>query len=406
MVSLGKRSDLFSPAKTFLIVWTVAIGLAEFKFSGFQHKWSFYSWFVLLTGLISFLAGTFISYSLFSDKPIKKIKSIRENILNSSKSKYKILFHTSIILFLIYLTAYILEVMIIGNVPIFSRRLDEARSEFGVFGLHLIVNFQLIIMFLNIEYLLLYNGKRIEKLIIWIIFIVTLLTFGLLLQRFNYFIWGAMTITFVYYASKFFSFKKIILVTLIFFVFLAVVQSIRLSQYVQAFIYMTSKMKYSKDYALFTEPYLYITMNLENMARAVKLLENNSFGILTADWIFAFSGIKRWVAEYFNVNARPFLVSGYNTFPFLWNYYSDFGIFGVFLFPMLTGFFISVIYYIMRITGSVKWIIYYSLSMVLIIISFFTNPLTMLNFIVCIFILWFIHRFVVKERKIVTKNNS
>lgn len=399
LLSFRKGRDLFSPGKVFLIVWSASIILAEFKFSGFQHTWSVYSWMVLFIGLVSFLLGTYAAYTLFADKKIKSVLNVRSELIRKSENENLKLFYTILILFAVYIFSYILEVMIIGNVPIFSRRMDEARSEYGVFGLHLIVNFQIAIMFLNIEYMILFKGSRIHRIINILVFIITLLTFALLLQRFNFFIWGVMTLTFLYYASNKLRFRNILIIAAVFFGFLYAIQSIRVSQYVEAFIYVTSKMKFSKDYAIFSEPYMYITMNLENMARAVDRLEFFSFGSLTGDWILALTGIKRWVLELFNINARPFLVSGYNTFPFLWNYYSDFGVTGVFIFPLLTGFFISVIYYIMRITGEVKWIVFYANAIVLIVISFFTNPLTMLNYTACSILLWFLHKFVLGLKK-------
>ena len=210
-------------------------------------------------------------------------------------------------------------------------------------------------------------------------------------------IWAIMSFTFVYYSSEIINFRKIVVIGVIFFAFLWIIQSIRLSQYVQGFIYVTSKMKYSSKYQAFTEPYMYITMNLENMARGVDLMQKHSFGLLTGDWIIALAGIKKWALNYFNINPRPFLVSGYNTFPFLWEYFYDFGIVGVFIFPLLSGFFIAKIYYLMRSDIKVKWIVYYSQCMAIILLSFFTNPLTMLNFIFSIFVLWIIHRFLFVE---------
>lgn len=396
-LSFRKGTDLFSPARVFILVWTVSIILAEFKFSGFQHIWSWFSWFVLISGLVSFLLGIYISYALNAGKPLIPVKLLRTKFTEERKDNYDILFYTNVILFTLYIISYVLEVMIIGNVPIFSKRIDEARTEFGVFGLHLMVNFQLVIMFLNIEYIILSRKVRTKRIINIFIFVITLITFTLLLQRFNYFMWGIMTLTFLYYSSQKLRPRNILIISLIFFAFLYFIQSIRISQYVEAFVYVISKMKYPREYAMFTEPYMYIAMNLENMARAVDKLEYFTWGSLTGDWLLALSGIKTWVLDYFNVNARPFLISGFNTFPFLWNYYSDFGVLGTFIFPLVTGFLISTVYYSMRITGELRWIVFYSLSMVLIFISFFTNPLTMLNIWVAGFLLWFIHRFLIKS---------
>jgi oligosaccharide repeat unit polymerase len=290
--------------------------------------------------------------------------------------------------------------MIEGNVPIFSSRIDRARIEFGVFGLHLIVNLQLAIMFLVVEYVAAKGGKKSCKFIMWIIFIITLISFALLLQRFNFFVWAVMTIGLLYYASQLIKLKRVILIIFIFFGFLGGIQSIRLSQYISQYIYVISKMNFPKQYAFFTEPYMYISMNLENMARAVEKLENFTYGVMTFDPLYALFGLKHWIANYFTIDSRPFLTSSYNTFAFHWYYYQDFGIVGILLLPFVTGFIIGLIYYKMRTSAKLKWVVLYSICLALLVISFFTNPLILLNFISNFFILWFIHQFFIRQNSI------
>jgi oligosaccharide repeat unit polymerase len=157
-------------------------------------------------------------------------------------------------------------------------------------------------------------------------------------------------------------------------------------------------MKFPREYAFFSEPYMYISMNLENMVRAVEKLEYFSYGLMTFEWAYALFGIKHWMTDYFNIIPRPFIISGYNTYPFHWYYYYDFGLLGIVIFSLLTGFLIGVVYYKMRLTASPKWIALYSIGLGFIVISFFTNPFTMLNFAVSFSLLWLIHHFFIKGR--------
>jgi oligosaccharide repeat unit polymerase len=396
-LSFRKGSDLFSPAKVFLAIWSLCIFLAEFKFSGYQHQWSLYGWFVLLLGLFSFLTGLFIAYVIFINKPLFGINTIRNKSRVLDESSIKKLYYATIILFVLYVISFAIEVLAEGYVPIFSPRYDVARIEFGLFGFHLIVNLQLIIMFLNIEYIILAKGHKQEKIIMWIIFFFTLITFTFLLQRFNFFFGGVMTIALLYYASRVIKIRNVSIIALIFFGILIAIQSVRLSQYASQYIYLISKMKFSREYAIFTEPYMYVSMNLENMARAADQVKSHTYSIYTFDWVYALSGIKHWMADYFNINPREFLISGYSTFPFHWYYYLDFGLFGVMFFSLLTGLIIGVCYYKMRTSAQLKWIILYSIGVALMVISFFTNPLMMLTFIANFFVLWFIHQFYVSQ---------
>jgi oligosaccharide repeat unit polymerase len=174
IMSIKKNSDLFSPAKLFLIVWAFCIFLVEFKFSGFQHEWSLYSWFVLLLGVASTLLGIFISYVLSINTPSHSKNSLRDVSPTIEVPKLRKLYNITLLLFFLYLSSYIIEVLIEGNVPLFSPRMDRARIDFGIFGFHLLVNLQLTIMFLNIEYIVLAKKLRItghETKIMWIIFV-------------------------------------------------------------------------------------------------------------------------------------------------------------------------------------------------------------------------------------------
>ena len=401
-LNFKKGTDLLSPAKVFLLVWSVCILLVEFKFSGFQHQWTFYSWLVFLLGLISLLLGLFFAYVINTGKSFKSLEKSRTISPELSDYDLQKMFYIILILFSLYSFAFITEVLIEGNLPIFSPRIDRARIEFGVFGLHIIVNFQLAIMFLAIEYVITAKVKRIKKIFVWSIFFITLISFALLLQRFNFFIWAIMTIGLLYYCSWLLKFRRVLFIILAFFAFLGAIQSIRLSQYVSQYIYVISKMKFPKEYAFFTEPYMYICMNLENMARAVQKLEIFTFGIMTFDSIHALFGLKHWIIEYFNINPKPFLISSYNTFSFHWYYYQDFGILGIVLLPLFTGYIIGFIYYKMRISVDLKWVVMYSICLAILVISFFTNPLTLLNFVVNFIILWLIHHFLIKGRTTVS----
>ncbi|MGD8306839.1 MAG: O-antigen polymerase [Ignavibacteria bacterium] len=400
VLSFKNRTDIFSPAKVFLAVWSFCIFLAEFKFSDYQHQWSTYSWIVFILGLLAFLLGIFITYTIFANKPLYNINIIRAKIRNVKTEIIKKLFYANVILFLLYIASYTIEVIVEGFIPIFSARPDIARVEFGLFGFHLLVNLQIAVMFLNIEYIILSKGKSIHKIIIWGVFFITFITFTLLLQRFNFFFWGLITLALLYYASRVLKIRNVVIIILIFFGSLWFIKSIRVSTYVTEYHYVISKMKYSKEYAAFTEPYMYISMNLENMTRAVDQLQSYTYSVQSIDWIYALFGLKHWMADYFHINNKKFLNSGYNTFPFHWYYYWDFGLIGVTLLPLLMGLSIGICYYKMRYTAQLKWIVLYSISFGLIAISFFTNPLIMLNFIANIFVLWFIHHFFINAEQL------
>ena len=394
-ISFKKNADLFSPAKVFSFTWAIAILLTEFKFSGYQNEWTSFSWIVLIVGLFSFLLGLYIAYYLYLYKPLIPIKSIREKTQKKNRFDLQKLLIIIVFLFIAYIVSYIVEVISFGTLPILSPNPDRARVDFGIFGFHLFVNLQPVLMFLCVEYFILKTDRKKHYLIVSLIFIITFITFFFLLQRYNFILIFIISFCFLYYASKIINFKKILIVTVIFILLLGVLQSIRLSRYAADFHYVISKMKYSRDYAMYTWPYMYIVMNLENFAEGVEKLDKNSYGLLTGDWLMAITGIKHWASEYFNINYRELVYSSYNTYPFLWDYYFDFGMIGVFFLSLLEGLIIGLIYYRMKISGELKWIALYSFFFFVLIISFFTNPITSLNIVANIIVVWFVHHFLI-----------
>ena len=392
-ISFKRGSDLLSPARIFILVWAVCILLVEFKFSGFQHEWSVFSWFVLLSGLSSFLLGLFIAYSLKADKNLLTINEIRGRIKQNIKFDKQRLFITISLLFTAYIISLIIEIVLEGYIPIFHPKPDMARMEFGVFGIHLIVSQMPVILFLIVEYLILGSESRKKTFSVLMFFVIVFMTYFLLLQRFNYIYWLVISLTLLYYATRKINFKNIVIFSFFFASFLSILTSIRVSQYATQFMHVISKMKYSAEYASFTGPYMYVVMNLENLARAVDKLETNTYSAMTFDWVYALFGLKHWIKDYFDIIPRPFLNSSFNTYPYMWEYFYDFGILGVVVISLGLGLIIGSIYYYMRVRGTLDLVVFYAVCLFFIFISFFTNVFTLLNVVISILLLWTVHRF-------------
>jgi oligosaccharide repeat unit polymerase len=398
------KSDLLSPAKIFILLWATVIILVEFKFSKFQQYWSFYSWFVLLTGLLSFLLGLYITYVLNLDKRLLTIDQIRNKIQNYQGYNKDNFFVALTVLFVLYTSALIIEIFIVGFIPIFHPKPDTARIEFAVFGLHLLVGQMPVILLLVVEYLIMKSGSRKKNYWAIFYFIFTFLSYFLLIIRFNYIYWLVMSIALLYYATRFINFRRILYTSAVLMFFFNLLMTIRFSQYAAQFLHVVSKMKYSYKYAGFSGFYMYVVMNIENMARAADKIESYTYSYMTLDWVYALSGLKHWMRDYFSIDPRPFIISGYNTFPFLLEYYLDFGLIGLLIFPMLTGFIIGMLYYKLRTKGTLDYAVYYAFGFFLIVISFFTNPITMLNINSNILVIWIVHRFVLMKRTKVPDN--
>lgn len=385
--SLRKNADIFSPARVFGLLWSIIIGLAELKFSGFQHNWSSLAWITLIISISAFMVGVYSIYIITLNQSLYKIERIREILKSSSLNKSRKIFVSILIIFFVYITAYVIEVSIAGFVPMFSPTPDKARMAFGVFGLHLLVTLAPTLLIIISVFLIIPKNTRRLKIFALIIFAITFFTYSLLLQRFIFIMCIIISIVIIHYFSKHINLRNILVFSIVAVLILFLIQSVRLIAYAQNYIYLVSQMKYPIEYAIFTEPYMYIVMNLENFARGIDKLTNFTYGYYTIEPIFALTGLKHWLSDYLNLVERPFLISGYNTFPFQWTYYRDFGILGMTFICYILGAIIGIFYYNFRLKPNFFKMVIYAISVFFISISFFTNILTMLNMVFNIIVL-------------------
>ena len=326
------------------MLWSFILGVGEFKFSRLQNPWSSFDWFMATLGLLTFLTGVYISYTINLDKPFLKVSQIKE-IIKKEGINEVYLFRFIVIYFLICLFSFIIEWQIEGYIPLFTSRPDKARVIFGIFGLHHILNSINAVLFLIIQYFIFVKAKVKKKLLLILVFILSMGNYVLFVQRFGFFIFLMMSFCLFYYTSK-----KVRLRTYIIFaaigIFLIVgIQSLRTTELINAYLFYDSKMKFSTQYSEFTLPYMYISMNMENFVKYYSHIENHSFGFFTFDFLFEGSSTRRLISEYFGFKKLGFFIGGYNTYPFFWPYYYDFGIAGLAIIPFIIGFIISEIYY-------------------------------------------------------------
>lgn len=396
-VTLLRAGDPVSPARTMTLVWAGAIGLCELKLSALQHTWSAYSWIVLLSGPVAFLLGIAVVSSTRLWEPLISVDVIRVQVGERARARFseRTFFRTIVVLFIAYVVAYAAEVVIEGTVPAFSERPDIMRVEFGVFGLHLIVNGMMAIVLLSMEFLLLMRPSRLRRWSTIGIVSFTTLTYALMLQRYTFFVVGIIVLAMAFYTTRWVRGRNLMPFAAVFVLLLFMINQIRAARYIQEYVYFVSKMRFSKHLWFLAEPYMYITMNLENFTRAVDKLDHHAWGYFLFDPILALTGLKHWLGDYFAIERLPYLISGYNTFTFHWWYYYDFGVIGVALLPFVTGFVTAHLYYRLRTNPDPLTMVYYACCVLLMVISYFMNPLNRLDFVSNIVVIWFVHRFVV-----------
>ncbi len=376
-----KDTDVFSPGRLFAMIWLLAIGLADLKLSRYQKEWTLFSWIMILIAAVSFLVGVYIVYVVNSGMPLKKIESTR-SIIKSSYLNSKLLFNIILLLFLAYIISYIVSYMTIGFLPALTTVPGASRTNWGIFGFGLFIQAVPSIIFLSVLYLLKGEKNKFKSLIVVVIILASLASYSLLLQR--YYLICALIISslLLYYGSNVFKPRNVLIMVILTFLVFFGMSYIRLSGTIVNYLYYLSDMKYSAGYAIFTEPYMYVSMNLENFANAVNYLDNYTYGVFSMDFVFALTGIKHTLVEYLKLGEFPYMITNnFNTYTMFFVYYRDFGVLGIFIIPLIMGSVIATVYNKMRSNPSLSMVSLYILFAFTIILSFFVPIITFLHFI-------------------------
>jgi len=394
-----KNTDVFSPARLFIMIWALAIGLVELKLSRYQKVWSSYSWIVLMISLFSMVLGFFIVYVINIGKPLKSINEIRR-ITKDFTFDSNLLFRYTVLLFIAYLISYIVSAIVIGYIPLFTKYPGVARNDWGIFGFGLFVQSFPSIIYLIVLYFLITKKATFKKIILTIVFIITFLTYAFLLQRYYIALAIISIAATVYYLTNMLRLRNVILISIVGLAIMFGMTFIRLTGTIANYLYYLSQMKFSVKYAYLTEPYMYIVMNIENFVHAASKIEKFTYGLLSFDFVFALTGLKHVMAEYLALPKFPHLITNnYNTYTMFFVYYWDYGILGITLFPLLIGMIFSFAYYKMRTKPDLNSIAIYSIFVFVISFSFFVPVLTFLHFVFNLIVIYFITALVTEKSK-------
>ncbi|MBN1397045.1 MAG: oligosaccharide repeat unit polymerase [Bacteroidetes bacterium] len=393
---LRSSADILSPARVFGFIWLLALGLAEFKLSKLQHEWTSESWFLLLIGPAAFLVGLYIAYILNIGSPQTPISRMRNQVLAQSINLTR-LFWLIVVLFVLFIVGYASIVLIGREVPLFADKPGAARVKFQIFGLGLFLHNVILITIFSLIYCLADKEHKLRKRLLIILSLVSSLMYIVTMQRFQILMIIIIGLIFLYYSTRYLRLSAVVPILLIAVLFFYWISTWRGGELFIYWLYLTSKMKFSQDYAIFTEPYMYLVMNLENYSRSLSRLESFSFGYYTFDFVVALTGMKHWLAEYFTLDDTPYLISGYNTYSTFWWFYRDYGILGITFIPLLSGMVTGWIYYLMRRISSLGWTLSYCVALFLILFSFYNNMISYLWFFYNIVGLYFGYKIINKK---------
>jgi oligosaccharide repeat unit polymerase len=374
-----RGADPISPARVFTLVWSAAIGLAQLKLSALQGEWSPESWFLLLGGVAAFVLGAGMAFVVNLKTIVPPLRSLKTRVRDEKVDGRK-LFRWVVGSAVMYFVSYAVIYAVKGFLPIFVVGTKVSRVDFYVFGFGVLINATAFISYFTLLYCLAVSGETKKKVGLAVTAALALGSYFLLLQRYQIIMAIVIAMVYLYYSRRQIRFRLVAAAAAVTVGFFYWIASLRVSHLVGTYLYSLSKMKMPKDYAMLTEPYMYIVMNLENFARGVERLETHTWGYFSLDFATAITGLKYPLQDYFAIDRTPFLNSGYNTYTTLWWFYTDFGVLGTIMLPLVWGFLTGAIYYRMRRNPTLSSVTQYAVAVFAMVISFFEFPFSHLWF--------------------------
>ena len=135
------NGDCFNPDGLFISVWLICIGLSHLQLTYKQTDWNLTMWLVILGSAFAFAMGS-MSYELSSRNSAKSNCIINEhtNVIrrqrkNISDTRFKAIL---IIAYIVSITAFVIEVLAAGGIPVFSPNFDSY-ARFGLPYVHYLV---------------------------------------------------------------------------------------------------------------------------------------------------------------------------------------------------------------------------------------------------------------------------
>lgn len=325
-----KTKNIIHLRALFSLFWIGGQGLSCLKLSHLQTDWSLMTWICLALAYAGFWAVFEILTSL--------VGTTRESYgrRRSFSCNSIPLFHIICGLTAISLSAFVLEAVKLGYVPLFLKGVPHAYSEFHLTGVHYITVSCVLVPSLAVLFFHTERGRGSERRMVIALILsgIALMIPILCVSRFQ-FVFAVLLATFTYISLQR-TFHPIYLLGL-----LAVLIPVYLVLTVArshdvAYLNGIFEMKYEKMPIFITQPYMYIANNYDNFNCLVEALPEHSLGLKSLFPLWALTGLKFFFPQLIQfpiyVNKKEL-----TTLTMFYDAYYDFGWIGVLFLSCLLG---------------------------------------------------------------------
>lgn len=368
-----------NPVVLFNTVWFGIIFLYQFKLSYLQQDLTTDTYIVMILALLAFFFSFFIC-SLINHRLLNKTENneriVDKDIINIKKIN---------LIFLFWIIISIVEIVYSGGLPLIWKLTGSSKTyfDFGIPSVHGFMNSIGLVLLLLYYFIFLKNHKVNKSLsrsgIFHIIFILGYYLFLITRQILISGLIELAVITIYYrkFKGKKFNYKnipKIILAVIILIIAFGIIGNVR-TGYSSFMNVAMFKYDVSNFFAGFAWVYMYLTMTLANINKLVSLsfVSLGSYPVLNT---FIPTVISKIIYSSSSISTPTYLVtSAFNVSGYFVEFYLGYKLLGVIIITSLYGIFAYIFYRKVNNKLSLKNVLYYSVMVQIILLSFFYNHL-------------------------------
>lgn len=362
--TLYLKKDFFHPTRIYILLYSLLFGVYSLDLCRFQDQWSSTTHMLFWGGVLCFLGGgailTFYVRNLHLAGEVYQLQVpfISEKLAQSEhETDWNWFLKVTFVICAVFILTYLYIYMKTGIIPINSENPTQDRFLYlggNIFQAHASASGTLVMM-LSAEVLFLKHTTRMQKFLALSMFIVSFVLYFTFVTRMP------LVRSFIYIAVLYHYIKKEISIrTILFFILLAVtlfviglVIRVDISEFSE--LAQNLRMNVSNKYLLFINPYAYAVNNIWNLDYAFKKFVdgtyayNFSYGFEFMRGFLSYIRFENALMNAYNFdtlyNESVTKVSGLNTIIYLWHFYKDFGLFGMFFVSLFLSLVIHTFYF-------------------------------------------------------------